>query len=93
MTDNHAADFSGLACLLDAQPEPIRAMFQYCLTLAMVELGRGRLVGTFPGDDGPICTFMTATGEHFSLARPPMSEEQETKVIEELRRILKDPHF
>lgn len=93
MTDNQTADFSALACLLDAQPEPIRAMFQYCLALAMVELGRGHLVGTFPGENGPICTFMTATGEHFSLARPTMSEEQETRVIEELRKILRDPHF
>ena len=45
MTDNHSTDFSGLGSLIDAQPEPVRAMFQYCLAFAMIELGRGRLVG------------------------------------------------
>ena len=59
-----------------------------CLALAMVELGRGRLVGTVPGEAGPIHTFETTIGEQFSLARPPMSKEQEAWVIEELRKIL-----
>jgi hypothetical protein len=88
MTDSHLTDFSGLGSLIDAQPEPVRAMFQYCLAFAMVELGRGRLVGTVPGESGPICTFETLTGEQFSLARPTMSERQEKRVIRELRRIL-----
>jgi hypothetical protein len=45
-------------------------------------------VGTVPGEAGPICTFETTRGEQFSLARPPMSEEQEARVIEDLRKIL-----
>jgi hypothetical protein len=84
----YAPDFSGLGSLLDAQPEPVRSMFSYCLALAMVELGRGRLVGTTPGEAGPICTFETVTGEIFTLARPPMTEQQERRVIGELRRIV-----
>jgi hypothetical protein len=88
MNNSQSPDFSSLASLLDAQPEPVRGMFQYCLALAMVELGRGRLVGTVPGEAGPICTFETTRGEQFSLARPPMSEEQEARVIEDLRKIL-----
>jgi hypothetical protein len=91
MRNSRPRDFSSLASMLDAQPEPVRAMFQYCLALAMVELGRGRLVGTVPGEAGPICTFETTQGEQFSLARPPMSKEQEARVIEELRKILGDP--
>jgi hypothetical protein len=88
MSNSNAIDFSGLGSLIDAQPEPVRGMFNYCLAFAMVELGRGRLVGTTPGEAGPICTFETITGEHFSIARPPMSEQQEKRVIRELRRIL-----
>ncbi len=88
MSNNQPLDFSSLACLLDAQPEPVRSMFQYCLALAMVELGKGRLIATVPGEVGPICIFEASGGEWFSLARPPISETQETRVIEELRRIL-----
>ena len=90
MIDYQPYDFSALASLLDAQPEPVRTMFQYCLALAMVEMGKGRLVGRIPGESGPICTFETVKGEHFCLERPPMSEEQEEQVIEELRKILRD---
>jgi hypothetical protein len=90
MTEKQSQDFSALASLLDAQPEPVRTMFQYCLALAMVELGRGRLVGKMPGEAGPICTFETLGGEQFCLARPPMSDEQEIRVVGELRRILRD---
>ena len=88
MLQSHPRDFSSLASLLDAQPEPVRTMFAYCLALAMVELGKGRLLWRIPGDAGPICTFETNRGEQFSLARPPMSGEQETQVIAELRSII-----
>jgi hypothetical protein len=90
MISHQSYDFSAFSSLLDAQPEPVRTMFQYCLALAMVEMGKGRLAGKIPGESGPICTFETAEGEMFCLERPPMSEEQEERVIEELRKILRD---
>jgi hypothetical protein len=43
------AELSAFAQLLDAQPEPARAAFNYCLALAMVEAGKARLVETQPG--------------------------------------------
>jgi hypothetical protein len=85
---NLSPDFSAIACLLDAQPEPVRAMFHYCLALAMVEAGKARLVGQEPGEAGAVCTFETATGEQLSLARPAMTEEMEAEVSEMLREIL-----
>ncbi len=81
-------DFSAVASLLDAQPEPVRAMFHYCLAMAMVEAGRARLIGQEPGETGAVCTFETATGEQISLARPAMTEEMEAEVREMLREIL-----
>jgi hypothetical protein len=83
-------DFSAIACLLDAQPEPVRAMYHYCLALAMVEAGKARLVGQEPGEAGAVCTFETATGEQLSLARPAMTEDMEAEVREMLREILED---
>ncbi len=81
-------DFSAVASLLDAQPEPVRAMFHYCLAMAMVEAGKARLIGQEPGEAGAVCTFETATGEQISLARPAMTEEMEAEVREMLREIL-----
>jgi hypothetical protein len=37
-----------------------------------------------------VCTFETAAGERFSLARPAMSEEVEEGVKEMLREILEE---
>ncbi len=85
---NLPPDFSAIASLLDAQPEPVRAMYHYCLALAMVEAGRARLLGQEPGEAGAVCTFETATGEQISLARPAMTEEMEAEVREMLREIL-----
>ena len=85
---NLPPDFSAIASLLDAQPEPVRAMYHYCLALAMVEAGKARLLGQEPGEAGAVCTFETATGEQLSLARPAMTEEMEAEVREMLREIL-----
>ena len=79
-----------LAPLVDAQPAPVREAFRYCLALAMVEAGKARLVGQDPGEAGAVCTFETAAGERFSLARPAMSEEVEEEVKEMLRAILEE---
>jgi hypothetical protein len=90
MIPNLPPDFSAIASLLDAQPEPVRAMFHYCLAQAMVEAGKARLVGQEPGEAGAVCTFETATGEQLSLARPAMTEDMEAEVREMLREILEE---
>jgi hypothetical protein len=78
------------ASLLDAQPGPIQALVQYCLALAVVEMGQARLISATPGDTGPICTFETATGQHISLAKPPLNVEQEIAVKRMFLRILEE---
>ena len=83
-------ELEGFASLLDAQPQPVREIFQYCLCLMMIEAGKMRLVGTVPGDVSPISVFATTAGDTFSVARPPMSQEEEGEVIAVLREILKD---
>ncbi len=83
-------ELAGFAVLLDAQPQPVREIFQYCLCLLMVEAGKMRLVDTVPGEMSPICVFESSAGETFSVARPPMSQEEEAEVIGVLREILDD---
>jgi len=83
-------ELEGFSSLLDAQPQPVREVFQYCLCLMMVEAGRMRLADTVPGESSPICIFESTAGESFSVPRPPMSQEEEAGVIAMLREILKD---
>ena len=83
-------ELEGFASLLEAQPQPVREVFQYCLCLMMVEAGKMRLVDTVPGEASPISVFESAAGESFSVARPPMSQEEEAEVITVLRDILND---
>ena len=64
--------------------------FRYCLALATVEAGKACLIAAEPGEAGAVCTFETAAGEQFSLARPAMSKEVEAEVREMLREIFDD---
>ena len=82
------SEFEAFASLLDAQPQPAREAFHYCLCLMMVEAGKMRLIDTVPGESGPICTFATAAGEGFSVTKPQLSEAEEAVLIERLRSIL-----
>jgi hypothetical protein len=84
LTTDLPPELAAFSSLLDAQPAPVRAMFNYCL--AMVVAGKARLVETVPGENGPVCTFETAAGERLSLTRPLTSEE--AKVRERFGEIL-----
>jgi hypothetical protein len=93
LTTDLPPELAAFASLLDAQPAPVREAFRYCLALAMVEAGKARLVAVVPGEAGAVCTFETAAGEQFTLARPAMSEEVEEGVKEMLREILEEKGF
>jgi hypothetical protein len=75
--------------LMDAQPEPVRAAFHYCLTLVMVESGKTRLVETRAGDS-PDCMFETVVGKTLSLPRPAISREEEQDLIATLQQIINE---
>jgi hypothetical protein len=82
-------EFAAFATLLDAQPEPVRAAFHYCLALVMIESGKARLVETRPGDS-PVCVFETVAGDTFCLPKPPISRDEEQDLIATLREILSE---
>ena len=83
-------DLAAFASLLDAQPEPARAAFAYCLAVAMVLDGKARLVETRPGDASPVCVFETVAGDTFSMAKPRITKEQEAALIDHIRDILEE---
>lgn len=87
-------ELAAFAALLDAQPGPVQGAFQYCLAVAMVEMGKGELIKTEPGETGgAICTFQTAAGDVFNVTRPPLSQEDEAVLVEKLRVILEEEGF
>ena len=84
-------DLAAFASLLDAQPEPARAVFAYCLAVAMVQDGKAQLVETRAGDASPVCMFETVAGDSFSIAKPRITkEQQEAALIDTIRDILED---
>ncbi len=93
MTERRPADLTSFAQLLDAQPEPVRAAFNYFVALLMVEAGKAKLIETRPGEAGRMCVFESSAGEVFSLVRPGINEEQEREVVERLRRILEEEGY
>ncbi len=88
--DHRAAATAAFACLLDAQPEPARAAFAYCLAVAMVQAGKARLVETRAGDASAVCVFETVAGDTFSMAKPRITKEQEAALIDAIRHILEE---
>lgn len=81
-------ELQAFAALLDAQPGPVQTIFRYCLSMAMVEAGKAKLVKTQPGEGGSMCTFETVAGDVFTVLKPPMDEETEATMMETLREIL-----
>lgn len=88
--NNLPPELQQFAAILDAQPGPVQAAFQYCLCLLMVEAGKMRLVETVPGESGATCIFETLTGDSFSVTKPSISKETEAALVEQLRAILDD---
>lgn len=50
---NFPPELAVFANHLDAQPGPVRTVFQYCLALLMVEAGKAKLVDKQLGEELP----------------------------------------
>ena len=64
---------------------PVRDILAHCLCQTMVEAGLFKLIETQPGESGPVSVYETQSGYIITLARPPMDEEQEAVLVNELR--------
>ncbi len=87
MTD-YSAELAAFAARLEAEAEAVRDIFQYCLAMLQVERRQARLVAIELRDREPWCIFKTAQGEQFSLIRPPLTQTEESAMIELARGIL-----
>ena len=85
---NLPPELAQFAALVDAQPAHVQTTFRYCLCLAMVESGEAELVETTPGEDGAMVTFKSIAGDVFTVLKPPIDEDIEALLVEQLREIL-----
>ena len=61
--------------------------------MLMVEAGKAQLINTEPGENGAMCTFKTVAGDVFNVIKPPMDDETEIAMLEQLREILDDEEW
>jgi hypothetical protein len=85
--DNESAALLAIAHRLGLEPAVTQAAFAYCLCLLMVEAGRMRLVAKTPGDNGPLCHFLSAAREVFVVPEPALTAAQLTQLKTSLRQI------
>jgi hypothetical protein len=69
------------------QPENVRAMWRYALVLMMIDDEKARIVATQRDGETFYVLVQTRDGERFSVVRPPMSEEVEQLLLEQIREI------
>jgi hypothetical protein len=85
--DNDTATILAIAHQLGQEPAATQAAFNYCLCQLMVEAGRMRLVARTPGDDGPLCHFLSADREVFVVPEPALTAAQLTQLKTSLHQI------
>ena len=75
---------------LTASPANQRAVWRYAVTLLLIDTGMARFVAMH--QDGETLHFVVETngGDRFSVIRPPMSEELEQALLEQVRRMISD---
>ncbi len=80
-------ELAAFAALLDAQPGPVQAAFQYVVAVMLVEAGKARLMSVAPGESGALCSFETVAGDVFSVVRPPLDDAAEAELRAAVRQI------
>ena len=69
--DTPSSDVAALESFLDSQPPDVRELFQYALTLLMVEEGKGVFGEESTGADGRThVQVLTPSGDPFTVTKP-----------------------
>lgn len=84
--ENHLPpELGSLLADLVKMPARVRAMWRYAFVLLMIEIGRARFIEMREDGDTLHLIVKTTAGDVFSVMRPPMSEETEQRLLEEVR--------
>jgi hypothetical protein len=76
--------------IVDGQSPDVRELFQYALTMLMVEDGKAEIVEQHTIDARDHLTLRTVAGDSFTIVKPFVSEELLAKMIEMARDILRE---
>lgn len=75
-------ELAAFAASLNAHPEDVEDMYQYCLAMVMVETGQAELTKIELRGREPWCTFKSITGDEFVVLRPVLSQTEEREMME-----------
>lgn len=75
--------------IVDGQPPDVRELFQYALTMLLVEDGKAEIVEQHTIDAREHLTLRTVAGDSFAIVKPFVSEELLAKMTEMARDILR----
>ena len=81
-------EFEMLSRIIDAQAPNVRELFQYVLTMLLVEEGKAEIVERHTIDLREHLTLRTVAGDSFTIVKPDVSDELLTKMREMAREIL-----
>lgn len=87
---NLPPEFDSLLAELAEAPDNVRAMWKYALALMMIDDKKARVLGTRVEDGHELIAVRTIAGDEFEIARPAMSEDTETILLEQIREIVAD---
>ncbi len=83
-------DLALLAHIVDAQPPDVQALFQYGMTMLLIEDGKAQIVERRKIDHREWLTVRTVTGEVFEIVKPDVSEERLAQLRDMAREVLDD---
>ncbi len=81
-------ELQAIAQLMDEQPEDVRELFQYALTMLMIEDGKAKIVETHHVDNLEYLTVETSAGDVFEIIKPQVREDLLGKMRALAREIL-----
>jgi hypothetical protein len=80
------ATFEGLLAALACAPANVVEVWRYALAMMMIGEDKAHIIKTCEQNEILLITVETNTGERFEVVRPPMSDETEQLLFEEIRR-------
>lgn len=73
---------------LKSQPESVREIFHYAIVLMMMDDEKARVLETQEENGKTVWIVQTIAGDKFAVVRPPISEELEQVLLQQIRQIV-----
>ena len=81
-------EFQILSRIADAEEPNVRELFEYALTMVMVQDGKAKLVGQHTVGMREHLELRTAAGDAFTIVKPDISDELLAQMREMVREVL-----